>query len=87
MPDPAPDEVYTQPPAFSGGEFRTTEFLPNLAAARDYAANLMGGAYDAFLGRAWYELRISQIRDPDGKFGKGFTVNTRYRRPADGEAY
>lgn len=86
MPGPIPDEVYVQPPAYAGSTFTTSEPFPTLADAREYAANLMSGELDPFLGRSWTQVRISQTRLPDGRFGAGFNVDATYSRPGPGEA-
>lgn len=85
MPGPFVDEVYTQPPNWTGREFATSEPFATVAEAREYATNLMRGDLDPFLGRAWTEVRIAQNRDDKGRYLEGFTVKAKYNRPGPGE--
>lgn len=85
MPDPFQDEVYTQPPNYTGGSFTVSEQFDTVAAARSYVTAFIGGEYDPFLAKAWQKITISQNRNPNGTFAPGFKVAADCNRPGPGE--
>lgn len=81
----AADISITRDPVYTGREGRVTEPFDTSRAARDYVNDLRNPVIDPFLSRAWEDIKISQNRNPDGTFARGFTVTVDYRAPGPGD--